>query len=130
LNAELPNVKLLKAKLPNIENYQTSNIKERRILQNRENPRGIIQIKQIHKFRFHTITVGSRANMLCFVKNRKGGNNLQDSNGYLYCVSKVIMDKDRSWHCVASKSDSCPATANTVTSSHILVSQQGEHTQK
>ncbi len=28
--------------------------------------------------------------MLSFVKNSKGGNNLQDSNGYLYCVSKVV----------------------------------------
>jgi hypothetical protein len=52
-----------------------------------------------------------------------------DSNGTLYRVSKVVMDKDRSyWHCVARKSGSCPATAITVTSSHILVSQQGAHT--
>jgi hypothetical protein len=65
--------------------------------------------------------------MLSFVKNRKGGNNLQDANGYLYRVSKVV--KDRSyWHCVAKKSDACPATAITVSNSNILVSQQGDHT--
>jgi hypothetical protein len=62
-------------------------------------------------------------------KNCKGGNNLQDSNGYLYHVSKVVMDKDQSYrNCVVRKSDGCPATAITVTSSNILVSQQGDHT--
>jgi hypothetical protein len=50
--------------------------------------------------------------MLSFVKNRKGGNNLWDSIGYLYRVSKVVMPKDRSyWNCVARKSDVCHATA-------------------
>jgi hypothetical protein len=47
------------------------------------------------KFRFHTPTVGFLANMLSFVKNRKGGNNLLDANGYLYRVSKAVKDRSR-----------------------------------
>jgi hypothetical protein len=51
--------------------------------------------------------------MLSFVKNRKGGNNLWDSIGYLYRVSKVVMPKDRSyWNCVARKSDACQRYRN------------------
>ncbi len=39
------------------------------------------------------------------------------------------MYKDQSyWNCVVRKSDGCPATANTVTSRNILVSQAGDHT--
>jgi hypothetical protein len=64
------------------------------------------KFQQICQFIFHSgiITIGTVADILSFVKNCKGGNNLWDSNGFLYLVSKVVMAKDRSyWNCVIKK---------------------------
>jgi hypothetical protein len=66
--------------------------------------------------------------MLSFVKNRKGGLNLQDLSGYLYRAKKVLPVKDRTyWICVSKERDACPATVITVTSSKVMVKQTGEH---
>ena len=60
--------------------------------------------------------------ILNFVKNRGGGNNLVDDNGFEYRIRRVVAEKDRSyWMCVSKKKDNCPATAITVTSEKILV---------
>jgi hypothetical protein len=43
-------------------------------------------------------TVSRLATILSFVKNRKGGLNLQDPSGYLYRAMKALSDKDRTYY--------------------------------
>jgi hypothetical protein len=66
--------------------------------------------------------------MIRFVKNQKGGSNLEDANGFLYRVSKVNAATDKTyWNCVARQRDSCRATAITVTSSQEIYKLMGDH---
>ncbi len=66
--------------------------------------------------------------MIRFVTNQKGDFNIQDTNGYLYRVSKVTTATDRTyWICVDQKWDSCLATAITITSTKVIYKQNGEH---
>jgi len=38
--------------------------------------------------------------MLSFVRNRKGGNNILDGNGYKYRIRRTVPEKDRAyWLC-------------------------------
>jgi len=69
------------------------------------------------------------AAQLTFVRNRKGGENLVDPNGYEYRIRRVVEKTNRSyWFCTSKVKDSCPATAITVTTDRTLVRMENEHT--
>jgi hypothetical protein len=65
--------------------------------------------------------------MIRFMTNQKGRSNVQDTNCYLYKVSKVTAATDRTyWKYVAKERDSCRATAITVTSTKEIYTTGGE----
>jgi hypothetical protein len=66
--------------------------------------------------------------MIRFVTNQNGGSNVQDTNCYLYKVSKVTAATDRTyWKYVAKERYSCRATAITITSIKEIYKEVGGH---
>jgi hypothetical protein len=64
-----------------------------------------------------------------FVKNQKGGFNLQDSKGFLYRINRSCPAKDRTyWACVNRVRDSCTARVITVTSTKEIIQEADDHT--
>jgi hypothetical protein len=58
-----------------------------------------------------------------FIVNRKGGENMMDTNCYIYSKARPMPEKDRIyWICSGKKKYNCPATAVTRISSRTLIS--------